>query len=221
MSKKTPPSATLDKRIPTPLVLAIASAMICVGVAAYWASRQPDTPLDAPTSRVLVDDSTPERAAESFLDAWRKREHDVAAALAIGEAKAAVEARRAADLALSKEERAIKRQLWDAMASTRLSLVPTLSTELDDAHVALETVARGRFLGKPYERAIDFDVEKSDDRWRVARMELGPHLTDQADVLAVPRTPASPTAPDPDAPNSEAPTRDHEAPAAEQGSDAP
>jgi hypothetical protein len=169
-----------SKRLSTPLVLAVASAMICVGLIGFlWNRSAPETPR-APTPdeiEVLVDTSTPERAAESFLDAWRKRAHDVAAELTEGVAREAVEDRRRRDEALSPEERDLKRQLWDAMASERLRLRLDESERLDDG-LALRGVAEGTFLDRPYERRMELVLVEREGGWRVRSFAFGEILTD-------------------------------------------
>ena len=180
------PHAPKPKRVSTPLVLTVASAMVCVGLLGFLWNRRAAEPTHAPTPNeieVLVDTSTPERAAESFLDAWRKRAHDVAAELTEGVAHEAVEDRRRRDEALSPEERDLKRQLWDAMASDRLRLRLDESERLDgseglDDGLALRGVAEGTFLDRPYERRMELVLVERDDGWRVRSFSFGEILTE-------------------------------------------
>ena len=178
--------ALKPNRISTPLVLGVASAMVCVGLLGFLWNRRAAEPMRAPTPNeieVLVDTSTPERAAESFLDAWRKRAHDVAAELTEGVAHEAVEDRRRRDEALSPEERDLKRQLWDAMASDRLRLRLDESERLDGGEglnegLALRGVAEGTFLDRPYERRMELVLVERDDGWRVRSFSFGEILTE-------------------------------------------
>jgi hypothetical protein len=180
-----------DGKLPTAAVLAAASAMVSVGLVAFFASRPADAPAaDPPAVRAAMDRTTPERAAESFLDAWRKRDHEAALALSRGEANDAARTRAQADAALGDEERELKRQLWDAMAATRLALVVKESETLEGGRVAVRGVADGKFLGKEYRRQVDFVVAPAasgtDGDWVVERMGLGPILSDMPDILSLP-----------------------------------
>ncbi len=175
--------APRERRLPTALVLAIASGMICVGVLGVLASEPQQTDTDPQESRVDVSDTTAEAAAESFLDAWRKREHDVAASLSVEDAHQAVLQRARRDDALSPSERDMQRQVWDAMASTRLSLVLNESEELGGGRLRLSGTAEGEFLESPYAREIDFELVPRGDHWRVAQVEFGTILTDAPDAL--------------------------------------
>jgi hypothetical protein len=198
---------TTEKKIPGALVLAISSAMVSLGVVAYLAAGpaapEPREPKPPP---VTVDTGTPVATAESFLDAWRKRRHDIALGLSLGPAHQAVRERQAADARLSEEEYAIKEQVWDRMAHSRLSLhvdrrealrdespkaaggapaaAPPTGAETDIAprngdpraptgSVLLRGRATGQFLGKPYEREIEFVLARDAERWKVSHMDLG------------------------------------------------
>ena len=167
-----------ERRIPTPLVLAIASAMVCIGLVAVFMAQEdePEDP-DRP-SRVTVDDRTPEAAAESFLDAWRKREHDVAASLAVGEALTAVRAREERDAHLSDQERDLQRQVWDAMATSRLDLFLRESENLPGGDLRLAGVAEGEFLERPYEREMEFVMKEVQGAWRIESIHFGEILTE-------------------------------------------
>jgi hypothetical protein len=179
----------VDRRIPTPLVLAAASAMVSVGaVAAYvalygvpGASGGPEGAQDG--TRVDVRARSPGEAAESFLDAWRKRAHDVALELSTGPARRSVLKRRKADEQLSKHQRQLKDQVWDEMASSRLDVRVRQTDELENGRLRLQGTAEGRFLDRPYERRISFELVSEEDRWIVWRMELGEILTEVPDFL--------------------------------------
>ena len=79
--------------------------------------------MPGPSSRKRT--RTPEAAAESFLDAYRRREHATALALSVGDAHAQASARMERDERATPEERAAKEQLWDKMAAPRLRFVVT------------------------------------------------------------------------------------------------
>lgn len=178
-------------KIPTPLVLTMASAMVCVGlIAAFGGSLEvgDDEGGASPpsASRVVVDTSTPERTAESFLDAWRKREHALALELSVGAAHEASEARLRADSSLDEEDQRI-RAVWDSLAQTRLTLRIDVAEDIETDRMLLQTVAEGRFLDRPYEREIVFILKRVGEEWRVEDMQLGANLTEAPGVLQMPR----------------------------------
>ena len=174
-------------RIPTALVLALVGAMLSVGGVAIYAALNAPPPRPEQTVSTELDLSTPERAAESFLDAWRKRDHAGARAASVGAMLTEVEAREARDTHLTAEERDLKRQIWDQLAEDRLRLVLNESLRLDPDEgreaLALGGVARGRFLGEEYEREVSFELVEIEDGWRVRSMELGAILSDAPDFL--------------------------------------
>ncbi len=175
----------MSGRIPTPVVLAAASAMVCVGVIGYWLATRAPTP--EPASRgpndLVVDGSSPERAAESFLDAWRKRAHGAARELSVGSAREAVEDREQRDEHMSADERAVKEQVWDAMATSRLGLQIAESENLDDGRIVLRGTAEGTFLERPYAREVAFVLRPVEDQWRVEQIDFGEILSDVPDGL--------------------------------------
>ncbi len=178
-----------ERRVPTPVVLAIASGMLCVGVVAVIVSRGESEPevedwRRAP-SDMTIDTRTPEATAETFLDAWRRREHGVAAHISIGQAHEAVLARQRDDESLDSEEHDIKEQVWDEMAAERLHLFISESETRGEKQVTLRGTARGEFLGRPYEREIEFVVERVAGEWKVERMGLGEILSETPDFLDV------------------------------------
>ena len=173
------------RRLSTPLVLALTSAMICVGVAGFLLRGGPE-PEEQPADTlpaIVVDDTTPERAAESFLDAWRRREHEVAADLSVGEARAAVDERAARDAAMSDHERELKRQGWDAMAAERLGLAIREAEQLEGGRMALRGIAEGTFLDQPYEREMEFVLRPEAEVWRVEGFHFGEILTEVPRLL--------------------------------------
>ena len=97
------------RRLPTPVVLALASGMICVGVVAVIATGDDgEAEAEAPRSphEIPVDARTPESSAETFLDAWRKRDHEICKQLSVEGAREAVVLREEEDQAqLSARER--------------------------------------------------------------------------------------------------------------------
>jgi len=175
------------RRISTPLVLALASAMVSVGVVAFLASSgredvppRPTRPAAAPAR---VDRSTPVSAAESFLDAWRKRDHEAAEALSTGEARAEVVARRTREEASSSDEQTLKMRIWDSLARDRLVYTVDEEIERSPTERTLRGVARGNFMNTEYARQIEFDVVREGDEWTVRAMRLGRVLSDTPDFL--------------------------------------
>jgi len=157
------------RRIPTPVVLALVSAMVCAGlVGLFWNSgREPIEVEELPTA-VEVDDRTPEAAAESFLDAWRKRDHSVAETLALGDALAAVRSRRDGDESGDPQ----LERIWNRMAAERLEFVVDEAETLDDG-MRLVGVASGTFLSQPYAREVAFSLRETPDGWRVTELQFG------------------------------------------------
>lgn len=173
-----------DRRLPTPLVLVAASAMVSIGAFGMWAAMGPRQREETPPSpEIQVDASTPERAAESFLDAWRKRAHDAAAALAIGRALERVEERAARDARMSDHERELKAQVWDAMARERLRLRLHEAENLEAGGLRLRGTAEGTFLGHPYSRAVEFVLRPDGEAWRVEDFSFGEILTETPGAL--------------------------------------
>ena len=146
-------------------------------------NRTPPAPPESSPPRVEVNTETPVATAETFLDAWRKRDHDTATRLSAGVARQQVQERKRSDESLSDDERDVKTQVWDAMASSRLTLTVDERSETDDGQTLLRTRAVGEFLGRPYERRVAFGLTERDGSWRVTQMILGEHLQEPPDFL--------------------------------------
>ncbi|MBO6938863.1 MAG: hypothetical protein JJ863_28100 [Deltaproteobacteria bacterium] len=164
--------APKEKRLPTPLVLALVSAMLCAGlVGMLWnVGSEPEIQVDELPTPVDVDDRTPEAAAETFLDAWRKRDHAVAETLAIGDALDQVRSRRdrdgvGADPQLEK--------IWNEMAANRLEFAVDTAENLEGGDMRLIGVAEGTFLSQPYAREVAFEMHETPDGWRVQSIVFG------------------------------------------------
>jgi len=170
-------------RLSTPAVLALVSGMLCIGVIGFVLRCEPEPEEVETPAEVVVDTTTPERTAESFLDAWRKREHTIAARISSGEALSEVEARRRRDENMSDHERELKAQVWDAMAQDRLRLLLHEAENLEGGRIRLSGRAHGTFLGNEYEREMDFVLHPGDDGWRVEQFHAGEILSDTPSVL--------------------------------------
>ena len=176
------------KRVSAPLVLTAASAMLAVAAVVYLSTRDggdaapPD--LDDPDPNAFhVDDSSPERVAESFYDAWRRRRWPQALEISVGEARAAVIAKRARDEAMPREERIVAERTWDALAHAPLTLRLDEAEMLGGDRYRLHGTAEYQFVGRPYRRRVQFLVEPAGERYRVAAMELGEVLTELPELF--------------------------------------
>ena len=168
-------------RIPTPLVLVLSGTMVAIGAAAYLSAhdgssgREEDETIvpDNPPPPVDVRRGTPEAVAETYLDAWRKRDYEIAMSLSVARAAAAVEARRRRENAMTPLERETAAALWNGMAAHRLTLeIHDRHAEGDD-HVTLAAVARGTFLNQDYANAVRFELRRGEDGgWKVESMEF-------------------------------------------------
>jgi len=166
-------SAKQERRLPTPLVLALVSAMVCAGlVGMLWnVGAAPDLEVDELPTPVDVDDRTPEAAAETFLDAWRKRDHAIAEALAIGQALDQVRSRRERDGAGADPQ---LEKIWDEMAANRLEFAVDSAENLaSEGDMRLVGVANGTFLSQPYAREVAFEMHETPDGWRVRSITFG------------------------------------------------
>jgi hypothetical protein len=169
-----------ERRISTPLVLAAASAMLAIAaVVLVGVNQAPSaTPAPLPRGALRVDDSSPERAAESFYDAWRRRRWAEATELSVGEARHAVHQKQAADAAMDHESRIVAERGWDALAAAPLALtIEETEIESDDRFV-LHAVAAYDFVGSPYRRRVVLHVRGTTEGYRVSRMDLGEVLTE-------------------------------------------
>ncbi len=157
--------------------------MVCVGVLAFlWHTKPaPDPEPPGAPDTVEVRTETPEDAAESFLDAWRKRDHAIAKQLSVGPAHEAVVGREQGDEGLDEETRSIVK-VWNDMARDRLEFVPDESADLEDGKLLLAGQAEGEFLGRPYERRIRFVLTHGPEGYRVYDMQLGPRVGEGHDA---------------------------------------
>lgn len=170
-----------ERRISTPLVLALTSGMLAISAVVYL-SLETEAPAQETSehdrSRLHVDDSTPEAVSESFYDAWRRRRWTVAKRLSVGEAWQAVMAKQAGDEAMPHDERIIAERGWDALAQAPLTLqLDQVDIDGDDRYT-LHGVAEYEFVGAPYRRRVVMHVRGTEEGFRVARMDLGEVLTE-------------------------------------------
>jgi hypothetical protein len=177
-----------ERQLSAPLVLAMASGMIAVAVV-VWFGRgpAPEPPAPERSDGGRIDDSTPERVAEGFYDAWRRRRWPPALSVSVGAARAAVAQKQARDESLAPEDRVVMERMWDALARAPLTL------RLDEAEMEpagalrLHGVAEYALVNRPYRRRVEFLVVPgsgdSEGRFRVAEMRLGDVLTELPDMF--------------------------------------
>ena len=181
------------RKMSTPVVLASSSAMVVIGLVAWWVSRAPEQVREERQRRteiaeLRIDDRTPEAAAESFLDAWRRRAWDEAEGLAIGDAQARVQQKRTADEQIAPEDREMAREVWQTLAGAPLTVTFSQSDTLAEGRIALRGVAAYALVGQPYAREMEWLVvrtegEGASQRWRVERMVNGRVLTELPGLL--------------------------------------
>jgi hypothetical protein len=175
-------------RIPTPVVLASSSAMIAVGLIAWAVARAPEQVREETEQRIVlselrIDDRTPEAAAESYFDAWRRRAWDEAERIAIGQARARVQAKRAAEAEVHPEDRAMAREVWQTLAGAPLAVSFHRSEELGDGRLRLVGIAGYDLVGRPYRREMEWIVAPEGTVWRVESMTHGRVITAIPDLL--------------------------------------
>lgn len=163
------------RRVPAALVLATSSAMVSVGIVAWLVTRpggDAERAAEAQAAQVRIETQSPESAAESFLDAWRKRRFDLGRQLSRGAARAMVEDRASASEDYPQEMLDLQKA-WDVLADSRLGYVVSRSEQLEGGRVQLDGVAQGEFVKKPYRRRVGFVCVREGGRWLVEEMHLG------------------------------------------------
>jgi hypothetical protein len=161
--------------------------MIAVGLTALFVMRAPeqvrvDQQRRAQLSELRIDDRSPEAVAESFYDAWRRRAWAEAERIATGEARARVQAKRAAEDDVHPEDREMARQVWRTLAAAPLR-VYFQQADLLDGGIALRGIAAYDFVGRPYRREVEFLVVQEGSAWRVERMVPGRVITPLSDIV--------------------------------------
>ncbi len=185
-----------DKRISTPLVLAASSGMIAIGLVAFMgvqtvANVEEEDEERAVLAALVLDDRTAEAAAESYLDAWRRRAWDDAARISIGEAHEGALHKKQLDQDMDPTDRAMAREVWERLAGAPLEVEFTGSENLEGSAIALSGIAAYQFMGSPYRRAVRWEVVPAEETaeegqqrlFRVRRMENGEVLTEVPALL--------------------------------------
>jgi hypothetical protein len=177
------------RRVSTPVVLAASSAMLAVGLIGFFYAGAIDVPRapegDLPDNYVAlsIDDRTPERVAESFLDAWRRRAWDQAASIAVGEARESVLTKQAEDAEVDPVDRVMARDVWERLAGAPLEVEFSRSDVVEGGGLQLHGVASYDFMNEPYRREMTWVVRPEGDLWRVEHMEAGDVLTEIPELL--------------------------------------
>lgn len=174
---------TADPRTTAVVALAVSSTMLSIGVVVYLASRMRSAPAspEPPTpGSVLIDTTTPERAAESFLDAWCKRDRAAALRISRGSARRQVLGRAAAEAAMSPDERRLERDMWRATARSRLELVIHRSDMMPRGRMLIGGEAQGELHGRAYRRQVQIILSPTGDgHWVIEQMTLGKILEEE------------------------------------------
>jgi hypothetical protein len=175
--------AKKDRKLSTPLVLAVASAMVTIGIVALYAIDVPAEMAEEQAQReeyaaLVIDDRTPERVAQSYLDAWRRRAWDQAASISIGEAHERAVTKQAMDQNVQHEDRVMAREVWERLAGAPLVVDFQRAESLDSVGgLYLHGVASYDFMNEPYRREVSWVVRPEGSLFRVERMENGRVLT--------------------------------------------
>ena len=175
-------------RLSTPMVLAASSGMVALGIAMWIGAAAPEAAEREQEGRaaratMVIDDRTPERVAESYYDAWRRRRWSEAAGISVGPAREAAMDKQARDERLDHTDRVVAERAWELLARAPLEVIFDESEDLPDGGLALRGTAEYELLDRPYRRRVEFVVQPRDGAFRVERMRLGEVLTDLPDLL--------------------------------------
>lgn len=180
---------TKERRLSTPLVLSVSSGMVAIGIVALYAIDVPTELAEDEAQRqeyaaLVIDDRTPERVAESYLDAWRRRAWDQAASISIGEAHERALEKQAMDQDVEHQDRVMAREVWERLSSAPLEVDFQRAETLDDhGGLYLHGIAAYEFMNQPYRREVSWVVRPEGDLFRVERMENGRVLTEIPSIL--------------------------------------
>ena len=188
--KRSAPSQTGHGQTPkrkgrtlsAPLVLAIASAMISIGVIAAYTgtaglSGEALSHQGHREASVLADRKTPERVCEAFLDAWIAQRFGVALELSDGNARNTVISRMARNEESVPGVIALETD-WDVFARNPLRLVISETHKKAADLIMVRGAAEGTLMDQPYRRAMEFDAMRRDGEWYVEEMRPGEVLTE-------------------------------------------
>ncbi len=154
------------------MVLAACSAMICIGLGAYYLGYD---------GEVESADQAAVRVAHDYLVAWRKRDFRSAMDLATGEARQEARTRASAAQNTKSSE---ANKLWAILAApvVRLRVLDRVSA---DNEVTLECVFETTLAEQPVARQVEFTLRREDDTWKVAEMVFGLSLSQPIPVAPI------------------------------------
>jgi len=181
MKKRNAPAARTSGKSPrlsAPLVLAVASGMISVGVVAGYNGlhRESLSHQGHREARVHADRTTPERVCVAFLDAWVRQRFEIALELSTGNARNTVISR------MARHEESVPGVIaletdWDVFARDPLSLVVQETHHQSQGVVLIRGVAEGKLMGNAYKRAMELEAVQRQGEWYVDEMRPGEVLT--------------------------------------------
>jgi hypothetical protein len=162
------------KRLSAPLVLAIASGMVSIGVVAGYSGLKQESLSHHghQEARLMADRKTPERVCEAFLDAWIRQRFDVALELSDGNARNTVISRMARNEESVPGVIALETD-WEVFARDPLKLVIEESHRKAPDLVLVRGAAEGKLMDLPYRRAMEFDAVQRKGEWYVEEMRPG------------------------------------------------
>jgi len=188
----TPKNTVPRGKVSTPLVLAMSSGMITIGLVAAMGVSTANQVEEEEVARVqlaalVLDDRSAEAVAESFLDAWRRRSWDEAAGISSGVAHESALQKKQIDADMDETDRVMARQVWERLAGAPLEVLFRGSENLEGGAIALDGVAAYDFMGAPYRREVHWEVEPAGEPntqlWRVRLMQNGEVLSDAPALL--------------------------------------
>jgi hypothetical protein len=176
--KKPAAPQPVGRRLSAPLVLAIASGMISIGiVGGYVGLKQESLSHQGHyEARLLADRSTPERVCEAFLDAWIRQRFDLALQLSEGNARNTVISRMARNNESVPGVIALETD-WEVFARDPLRLVISEAHKKTPDWFLIRGAAEGKLMNEPYRRAMEFDAVRRKGEWYVDEMRSGDVLT--------------------------------------------
>ncbi|MCC7542233.1 MAG: hypothetical protein IT379_38800 [Deltaproteobacteria bacterium] len=170
----SPPPARAARRVPTPLVVAMASVLLSTGVVALVVSQLDDAPPPAPPATNEPAPGTPEATALAFVNAWTTFRYERARELSTGDARSRVDQTLARESGYSDDQREIAEQLRKAMQTLRCVLGSHAEERVDDGRTIVRATIRCTGAGSAeFERDDVYTVLRVDGGWRVAAWEPG------------------------------------------------
>lgn len=162
------------RRVPTPLVIALASLLVSVGVVALVFARSDDPAAVAPSPTNQPDPETPEGTALAFVNAWQTFRYERAHELSVGDARSRVDQTIARESGYSTDQREIAEQLRQAMRSLRCVVASHQNERIDDGRTIVRATIRCTGAGSTsFERDDVYTLLRVTGSWRVAAWEPG------------------------------------------------